>query len=154
MESGKRSSIQRIQRVQDEYGPEIDQATLQIEQRLALCEAYATAHRDEVIPTGRQTGETELATFGFRQHPPALKTLNRKWTWEAVLDAVKRTFGADRYVKTEEVLSKETLKASLTEEQLASVGLRLETRESFGVTPKVDGGVTETVPAAAAGGAR
>ena len=132
-----------LQRVQEEYGPDIDQATLHMEQRLTLCEAYATANRDDVIPAGRQTGETEMATFGFRQHPPALKTLNRKWTMDAVIEAVKRAFGADRFVKTEEILVKEAIKAQLTEEQLASVGLRVEIRETFGVTPKVEDAVTE-----------
>lgn len=131
-----------IQRVQERYRERIDTAADAIDNRLALAEAYASEHRDEVIPAGRQTGETELAHYGFREHPPTLATLNSRWTWETVLAAVKRAFGA-RFVRTSEVLAKDEIKVALTDEQLAGVGLRLRTKETFGVTPKLDDAATE-----------
>lgn len=136
----------RLQAIQDECAPEIEAATDAIEQRLALAEAYAMTHRDEVLAPGRQSGETELAAYGFRQHPPALKTLNRKWTWETVLEAVKRRWN-DRFIRVTEELSKDGLKAELSEAELAEVGCRLESMETFGVTPKVDGGEVEQAAA-------
>lgn len=136
----------RIQAVQDEFGPQIEPLQLTIDAKLALTEAYALAHRDEVIPPGRQSGETQLAAYGFRQHPAALKPLNRKWTWESILEALKRRYGA-RFVRVEEAPAKDEIKSALGDGELADVGLRLEVRESFGVTPKVDGGEPETAAA-------
>jgi phage host-nuclease inhibitor protein Gam len=132
----------QIQRVQDEYQPEISGAEEQMQSLLAQVERYAEQHREELFPGKEKSADTELASYGFRIHPPALKTLNRKWTWDAVTEAVKRSFGG-RFIKTEEKLVKDSLKAELSEEQLATVGLRLESPETFGVTPKVDAAKTE-----------
>lgn len=138
-----------IQRVQTRHQTEIDGLTGDLELLLAKAERYADEHRGEIFPGKLKTAATELAEYGFRQSPPALKTLNRKWTWEAVLTAVKEQFGK-RFVRTEEALQKDALKAQLTAEQLAAVGLRIEQPETFGVTPKVEGGETEAIPATAA----
>jgi phage host-nuclease inhibitor protein Gam len=131
-----------IQRIQDEYQPEIAGTEEEMQTLLVQAERYAETHREELFPGKEKTAETELASYGFRLHPPALKPLNRKWTWDAVLAAVKRSFDG-RFVKTEEKLVKDSLKAELSEGQLATVGLRLEQPETFGVTPKVDGAQTE-----------
>jgi phage host-nuclease inhibitor protein Gam len=113
---------------------------------LSMADAYAQTHRDELFPGTEKTADTELASYGFRLHPPALKALNRKWSTAAILEAVKRAFGG-RYVATEEKIQKDILKAELSEQQLATVGLRLEQAETFGVTPKVDEAVTEAAGA-------
>lgn len=131
-----------IQSVQEQYQGAIEEHEAEQQRLLAAADAYAQTHRDELFTGAEKTAETELATYGFRLHPPALKPLNRKWSAASILDAVKRAFGT-RYVATEEKIQKELLKADLSEEQLATVGLRLEQTETFGVTPKVDGAATE-----------
>lgn len=133
----------QIQRIQDEFQPELSDLTEKIKVRLALAEQYADTHRDELFPGKIKSAETELASFGYRLHPPALKLLNRKWSWDAVLEAAKRAFPG-RFVRSEETLQKDSMKAELTDDQLIAVGLRVDQVETFGVTPKVDGAETET----------
>ncbi len=133
----------QIQSVQDEFQPEISTLTEQIKARMALAEQYADTHRDELFPGKVKSAETELASYGYRLHPPALKLLNRKWSWDAVLEAAKRAFPG-RFVRQEETLQKDSLKAELTDEQLGAVGLRIDQQETFGVTPKVEGAETES----------
>lgn len=135
-----------IQRAQAEYQDVIEQSEEQMQSLLAQADAYAQTHRDELFPGVEKTADTELASYGFRLHPPALKPLNRKWSASAILDAVKRAF-AGRYIAVEEKIQKDVLKAELNEQQLAAVGLRLEQTETFGVTPKVDDAITESVGA-------
>lgn len=132
-----------IQRVQDEYQPDISATEEELQSLLVQAERYADTHRDELFPGKEKTAETELAAYGYRLHPPALKTLNRKWTWEAVMEAVRRAFPG-RFIRSQDTLQKDSLKAELSEEQLATIGLRLDQPETFGVTPKVEGGETQT----------
>lgn len=133
----------QIQRIQDEFQPDVSDVTERIKARLALAEQYADTHRDELFPGKVKTAETELASYGYRLHPPALKLLNRKWSWDAVVEAAKRAFPG-RFVRSEETLQKDSLKAELSDEELLSVGLRIDQVETFGVTPKVAGAETET----------
>lgn len=132
----------KIQAIQEEYAKEIDPLSEEIDALVSRAQAYAETHRDELFRDGLKSAETELATYGFRVGNPTLKTLNKKWTWETVLAAVKRKFRGD-YIRTTEELAKDELKSRLTDAELAEVGCRIEQRETFGITPKVDGAETE-----------
>jgi phage host-nuclease inhibitor protein Gam len=129
-----------IQRVQERYRERIDTAAGAIEHRLAQAEAYAREHRAELLGD-RQTGETELATYGFRGHPPALVPLNKKFTWADIITKVKEAFGR-KFIRVEESVDKDALRTSIDEAKLEPLGLKIRRTESFGVTPKVDGGET------------
>lgn len=124
-----------IQRARDAHAPEIDAASDQLKATLALAEKYAAEHRAEICPPGRKSNESALAVFGFRLGNPTLKTLSKRWTWESVLEAVRTKFKG-RFVRTKEELDKDALKAQLDDEQLASVGCRIEQREDFYVEAK------------------
>lgn len=131
-----------IQRVQERYRERIDATAAEIDHLLALAEAYADGHRAEVIPAGRQTGETALAVYGYRVHPPSLAPITKKTTWTSIVEAVKKAF-PDRFVKTTEALRKDEIRAALLPEQLAMLGMRIIEKETFGVTPKLDDADTE-----------
>lgn len=124
-----------IQAVRDQHGPGIDSVADFIKTKIVLAEKYAEQHRSEILASGRKSAETALAVYGFRLGNPTLKTLNKRWTWDAVLDAVKARFKG-RFVRTKEEVDKDALKAQLDDEQLASVGCRVEQREDFFVEAK------------------
>lgn len=124
-----------IQAVRDTHNPAIDAIDQERKALVALAEKYAETHRPELFVDGKKSADTALAFFGFRIGNPTLKVLNRKWNWESVLDAVKSRYKA-RFVRTEESPDKDALKAQLSDEQLAEVGLRIEQSETFFVEPK------------------
>lgn len=129
----------RIQAVQDEFDADISAVKQEIDGILARAEVYAETHRGDLFAPGTKSAETELATYGFRAHPPALALLNRKWTWAAVLEALRGLGRAD-LIRRKEEADKDLIKASLDDATLASVGLRIEAKETFGITPKTEGG--------------
>lgn len=138
----------KIQDVQDRYAPEIEDLDRQIDQLASLAEKYAETHRDAVLPTKAKSQSTGLATYGFRLGQPTLVLLNRKWSWEAVAEAIKATF-AGRYIRTKETIDKDSLKAELDEAQLAGVGCRIQQNDTFYIEPAVEGGEAIKVEGAA-----
>ncbi len=131
----------KLQAVRDEHGPAIQAVSDQIGAHLELAEAYAFEHKDEVFGPKRKSAATKLAEYGLRIGQPTLKTLNRRWTWAKVLEAVKATLPG-RYVRTKEDLDKESIRAQLGNDPaaLATIGLRIEQTEAFWVEPKDNGG--------------
>jgi len=124
-----------IQRARDAHAEQIESTSAELKGLAVLAEKYADEHRGEICPPGRKSNESALAVFGFRLGNPTLKTLNKRWTWESVIEAVRSRF-AGRFIRTKEELDKDALKAQLTDEQLASVGCRIEQREDFFIEAK------------------
>lgn len=127
---------QKIQLIQDEFSEDLIDIDEEMKSLLTQAEAFAEKNRSEVIPAGKQTGETELATYGFRVHPDALVLLNKSHTWDTVATALQRIYG-DLYVQTELTVKKDEVKANLDDAAMAAVGTRVKKTESFGVTPKL-----------------
>lgn len=131
----------RIQQVQDEFGPAIAANQEATDQLITLAEKYAETHRDEILPGKLKSSETALARYGFRLGNPTLVLLNKKWSWQAVIDACKSAGLAKRFVRTKEEADKDAIKAAnLKDEQLAGIGLRVKQEEPFYIEPKVEGG--------------
>ncbi len=126
---------QHLQQIRDQFGPMIDDLTEERDAKVALAEKYAETHRAELFPAARKSGETPLSNYGFRTGNPTLALLNRKWSWASVLEAVKAAF-PKRYVRQTEAVDKDAIKAQLTAEQLATVGLRVTQSEAFYIEAK------------------
>lgn len=98
-------------------------------QKVAIAEMYCAHHRDEVL-SGKQTGETKLATFGYRISPGILKTLNTRWTFSKCLQALKDA-GKTSCIKVTESLKKDVAKSEIPEAELSQFGLRVDYPEEF-----------------------
>lgn len=123
-----------IQIVRDAHNPQIDALDQERKALVALAEQYAETHRPELFEGDKKSSDTALAFFGFRIGNPTLKLLNRKWTWESVLEAMKGPY--ERYIRTVETPDKDALKANLEDSQLAEIGLKVEQSETFFVEAK------------------
>lgn len=128
---------EKVQAVQEQFNDDIRDVKQKIRGLAAQGEKYALAHRADVLIDGKKSGETSLAVFGFRTGQPTLVTLNRKWTWTTVIEAL-RSQSLEQFIKTKETPDKDALKAHLADEQLASVGCRVRQTESFWVEPKLE----------------
>lgn len=102
--------------------------------RLAAAEIYANNHRNEILGD-RQTGNTKLASFGFRRSPGILKTLNSKWTFARAVETLKEA-GKIACIKRTESLDKQAVKKHIPESDLPAFGLRMDHPEEFWIEPK------------------
>lgn len=130
---------EKIQNIQDDFAGRLEELDAEIATNATLAEKYAETHRDELFPTKVKSDRCGLATFGFRLGQPTLVLLNRRWSWDSVIEAVKATF-AGRYVRSKDTLDKDSLKAELDAAQLAGIGCRIQQNDTFYIEPAVEGG--------------
>lgn len=105
----------------------------------AALEAYYYAHLAEVEKDGAKFVQLANGRIGRRDTPAALKALNRKWTREAIENAV-RTWAGEKWRQffhvPDPVIDKDALKsAKLTAEEYKQLGLKLEGDERFYAEP-------------------
>jgi phage host-nuclease inhibitor protein Gam len=104
---------------------------------------YYMSHLAEIEMDGRRSIKLLYGTMGRRWSAPALKLLNKSWTWAAVKDLVATALGSAYLRIAEPELDKEKLKTELSEEQLTAVGLKIDQTETFYVeidrTPEAEG---------------
>jgi len=123
--------------VRDEHDGEIERLAAEIKANVLQAEKFATVRRDELLPGREKSAATSLAVFGFRIGNPTLVLLNRKWTWQSVLDAL---IGKDRFdlIITKQSPDKDAIKSKLDDEERAAIGTRIEQTECFYIDPKRD----------------
>jgi len=125
-----------IQLVRDEHDGPIEEQKKRLKSLVGLAETYCLARRAEVFPGKAKSASSALARYGFRDGNPTLALLNRKWTWDSVLAAIK-TSCILGLIRTKVEVDKEALKtACLTDAQLAAIGTRLDATERFFVESK------------------
>jgi phage host-nuclease inhibitor protein Gam len=92
----------------------------------------------------RKSIETPCGKLGFRTGTPKLGLLNRKWTWETVLQRMRSIRGFwGGYIRTKEEIDKDALLAAkaagmLDDQALADSGMKVTQEEAFYVEPKMD----------------
>jgi len=126
----------KVARITEEYARDIAlQVTARASVELAL-QNYYMAHLDELEVDGRRSVQLTHGVMGRRLGTPALKLLNKSWTWESVLARLAEVFGA-RFVRLAEpeVDKPGIKKADLSAEQLKAVGLKIEQGENFYAEP-------------------
>lgn len=127
----------QIQQVQEHHNPAIDAIKEEIDGLMAKADAYAKEHRSELLPPGRQGAETPLANFGFRWGNKTLVLLSNRWSWESVIDSLRKA-GLAGFIRTKEEVAKDAAKDELSERVLAEHGMRIKQSETFWVEPKTD----------------
>ena len=129
----------KLLNIRADYDPDIKDVAEKMEAAVLRAEKYATTHREELLPGKKKTSETGVAFFGFRTGNPTLVLLNRKWTWKKVIEAIRTCFGnPEQFIITKEVVDKDAMKLSRTDEERAMVGTRIEQHETFFIDPKRD----------------
>jgi phage host-nuclease inhibitor protein Gam len=131
-----------LQTVQSVFSESLKTKAAELKALVALAEKYAETHRDELLPSKAKSAQTELAVFGFRLGNPTLSLLNKKWSWETVVEKLK-AFGKTTFVRTVEEADKDAIKAAtLTDDERAAFGVKITQSETFFIEPKVAGGET------------
>ncbi len=128
----------KLQEVREQHDPAIVALKEEIDAMALTVEKYADLHREDLMPGKVKSAETALAYYGFRFGNPTLKVLSKSWTWEKVVQELKKRM-LTQYIRTTEEPDKEGLRLHLTPEQLAGVGCRVTQSETFYVEPKDKG---------------
>ena len=122
----------------ESYSPDVEEMDNQIKAKMAMAESFALRNRGTLLPKDAKSADSPKAKFGFRLGNPTLVLLSRKFTWGGVCDKLK-ALGKTMYLKLSDPKpDKDKIKADMTDEELASLGLRIEQTESFWVEPKTD----------------
>lgn len=97
---------------------------------------YYMSHLGELEKDGKKSVQLHFGVMGRRLSAPALKLLNKSWTWRAVLSALRLKFGM-RYVRiSDPEVNKEALKeAGFSADELKDFGLKLHQDERFYAEP-------------------
>lgn len=127
----------RLLEIREETDPQIENLSSTIKSNLLRAEKFANVHRDEIFPSKAKSTSTALALFGFRIGNPTLVLLNRKWTWESVIAAIRAKELAG-YLITKTAVDKDAVKLQLDDATRAEIGTRVEQVEQFFIDPKRD----------------
>lgn len=141
---------QEVSQVQARHQARINKLAAEIDQLEAPIVMFCQAQRSELF-TEKKSLETPLATVGFRLHPYSVEKIRKKDTEkEIALRLACTPWGSAYSVPQDPKIDKQAIildRDSLTTEQLASVGLRLEQEESFYIEPRLESASTTTQPA-------
>jgi phage host-nuclease inhibitor protein Gam len=151
--------------VKARYDQRLAPVLTEIKGRLALAEAYAEAHRKELLPPKAKSALYGLARFGWREGNRTVATLRRDLTAEQVIASLK-AIGLGDYVRTTEEIARAKLLADCRNDKtiaivaqtargprrrhiaLARAGLKITQGENFFVEPTSDAAETMKTEAA------
>jgi phage host-nuclease inhibitor protein Gam len=145
IEAQRDTELQRIYTIFDEaLAPVVER----IRGQMALAEAYADAHRAELLPKDAKSVKTSLATYGWRTGNRAVALLSRV-TVDHAINALK-ALGLGGYVATKEEIARAKILADCKDDKtltiavspitsreiaLADAGLKITQAEAFFVDP-------------------
>lgn len=114
----------------------IDEARRKAGERELQLRTYYYSHLAEIEAAGGKHLQLANGVIGRRDNPPALKPLNRSWTWETITARVRELWGGKKFFHNAKApeLDKDKLK-SLPEEELKRAGLKIGSGEKFYAEP-------------------
>lgn len=94
--------------------------------------AFCLLHKNEF--NEKRSKKLTHGTLSLRTTTPKVLVLNRKYTVKTAVELVKKVF-SEKYIRVKEELNKESMlsdrsQGTLTDEQLAAVGLRVDQSEN------------------------
>ncbi len=121
-----------IAAIQVRYGADLAVQDGRIARFESELELYYTSHREEIEAGGKKSLQLGYGTISMRAPSnPSLVPLDG-WTWEKIASKLKRLFKKRFFHDPKPpAIDKVKVKKELDAEELAKVGLRIESAESF-----------------------
>jgi len=129
-----------LKELDEQFSPRLNAWEQAIQEKTVLIQAWAEANPEEFAK--RKSIELAHGTIGFRTGTPKLKTL-AKQTWAKVLDTLRASPFAEKFIRIKEEVDKESLLVahanfSIDDAGLRGLGLEVTQEESFFITPKLE----------------
>lgn len=123
----------KIQQLKEKYDTETETERRFIDETKERIENFCMANKTDFDK--QRTFNLKHGSVGFRNNPPKVVQLNKKWTVKSSLEFVKKLFNGT-YVRAKEELNKDQILADyagkvLDDSKLAAVGLRIDNDETF-----------------------
>lgn len=125
----------KIQVIKDKYdGETAEQRDFSSALRERI-EAFCVANKGDFAK--QRTMSLTHGSVGFRNNPPKVVQLSKKYTVKTSIELLKKIFGG-KYVRNKEEVNKDIILADyagnqLNDEKLAATGLRIDNDETFNV---------------------
>ncbi len=124
---------QKIQLIKDKYDTETQEDRDLIADYKKRVEAFCNANKGDFIKQRSQV--MNHGAIGFRNNPPKVVQLSKKWTVKSSLEFLKKLFDG-KYVRSKDEVNKDQILADyaanvLNDSKLAAAGLRIDNDETF-----------------------
>jgi phage host-nuclease inhibitor protein Gam len=120
--------------IRAQYEGVLDHLAQEIQTRTALVEGWADSHPEE-FPEGKKSIDIVHGSIGFRTDPPKVLPVRKRFTVKIIVSLLKKVAWGPKYIRQPDPqIDKEAIlqdRKTLTEEQLAKVGLKIVQDESF-----------------------
>lgn len=124
---------QKIQVIKDKYDNETiaeREAAADLRKRV---EAFCKANKGDFMKT--RSNPLVHGVIGFRNNPPKVIQLSKKWTVKSSLEFLKKLFNG-KYIRAKEEMNKDQIMADyaagiIDDSKLAAVGIRIDNDETF-----------------------
>lgn len=142
LEIGKAESIvakkeaemnKKIQDIKDKYDKETEADRSTIEDLKKRVEGFCAANKGDFIKQRSQV--LTHGVVGFRNNPPKVVQLSKKWTVKSTLEFLKKLYNG-KYVRSKDEINKDNIMSDyaaniLDDSKLAAVGIRIDNDETF-----------------------
>jgi len=128
---------QKMAELKQKFDIETAEAKTEIDLLNTDIEKYCMQNKSQF--DNQRTMELTNGKIGFRINPPKVAQLNRKYTIAASIELIKTVFKG-LYLRVKEDIDKDKVLAdysnkTLTDQQLAGVGLKVDQGETFFIVP-------------------
>ena len=123
----------KIQLIKDKYDKETEEERKQIEDYKKRVENFCNANKGDFIK--QRSNPLPHGVVGFRNNPPKVVQLSKKWTVKSSLEMLKKLFNA-KYVRSKDEMNKDIILADyasgvVNDSNLAAAGVRIDNDETF-----------------------
>lgn len=124
---------QKIQDIKDKYDKETEPQRSLIEDYKKRVESFCNANKGDFIK--QRSNNMTHGVVGFRNNPPKVVQLSKKWTVKSSMEFIKKLFNG-KYVRSKDEINKDQVLADyaagiVDDSKLAAVGLRIDNDETF-----------------------
>lgn len=129
----------KIERLRDDFNRATSDQCLRMDALRTQIQDFCALNKN-LFETTRSKDLTS-GTVGFRNNPPKVAFLNRKYNTKTVLELIRRLFST--YIRTKEEIDKETILVDYSQKriddaQLAAMGLKVDQDETFYIDLKLE----------------
>lgn len=123
----------KIQKIKDSYDEDTRGVRATRDLLYSNIERFCISNKFEFI---KQRSKSFIAgVLGFRTNPPRVQLLNRKYNLKTALELIRKIFKG-KYVRSKEEINKDEIlvdysSGTITDDKLASVGLKIDQDETF-----------------------
>ncbi len=129
----------KIERLREDFNRATSEQCLRMDALRTQIQDFCALNKN-LFETTRSKDFTS-GTVGFRNNPPKVAFLNRKYNTKTVLELIRRLFS--NYIRTKEEIDKETILVDYSQKriddaQLAAMGLKVDQDETFYIDLKLE----------------